>query len=105
MPKTVPPSKFQEWVGLDRIALISHQMKCIFREINKDDFGIDGEIEIVREKPDGSGYETTGGIIKVQSKSGQKYVVSDTETQFTTPVELKDLHDWNNSNYPVVLIV
>lgn len=105
MPKTVPPSKFQEWVGLDRISLISHQMKCIFREINKDDFGIDGEIEIVREKPDGGGYETTGGIIKVQSKSGQKYVIGDSETQFSTPVELKDLHDWHKSNYPVILIV
>ncbi len=67
MPKTVPESKFQEWKVLDRISLI-------VREITKDDFGIDGEIEIVIPKPDGKGYEATGGIIKVQAKSGMSYV-------------------------------
>jgi hypothetical protein len=74
MPKTIPPSKFQEWKGLDRISQIVHEMKCIFREISKDDFGIDGEIEVVVEKPDGQGYQCTGVIIKVQAKSGMSYV-------------------------------
>lgn len=105
MAKTVPPSKFQEWKGLDRITLVVHEMKCIFREISKDDFGIDGEIEIVAEKPGGEGYEITGGIVKVQSKSGAKYVVGDSDSQFSTPVEKRDVEDWNKSNYPVLLIV
>jgi hypothetical protein len=56
MGKTVLPSKFQEWKGLDRISLIVHDMKCIFREITKDDFGLDGEIEVVAPKADGKGW-------------------------------------------------
>ncbi len=86
MPKTVPASKFTELKGLDRISTIVHEMKCLFREITKDDFGIDGEIEVVVPKPDGKGFETTGGIIKVQSKSGESYVKQDTDAAFSTPV-------------------
>ena len=58
-----------------------HEIKCIFREITKDDSGLDGEIEVVRQKPDGSGYETTGGIIKVQAKSGESYIKQDSDTR------------------------
>jgi hypothetical protein len=105
MPKTVLPSKFQEWKGLDRITLVVHDMKCIFREINKDDYGLDGEIEVVVPKSDGNGYETTGGIIKVQAKSGGKYVVRDSKNSFSTPVEKTDLEGWHKSTFPVLLIV
>lgn len=105
MTKTVLASKFQEWKGLDRISLIVHEMKCIFREITKDDFGLDGEIEVVRPKADGRGYETTGGIIKVQAKSGDSYVKQDTEESFITPVQKSDLECWYNAPYPVFLIV
>jgi hypothetical protein len=80
-------------------------MKCIFREINKDDFGIDGEIEVVIPKPDGKGYQTTGGIIKVQAKSGMSYVKQDTETSFSSPVSKADLETWYQANYPTVYIV
>lgn len=105
MSKTIPASKFQEWKGLDRISLIVHEMKCIFREITKDDFGLDGEIEVVRAKPDGSGYETTGGIIKVQAKSGESYVKQDSDTGFVTPIQKSDLEAWYNAPYPVFFIV
>ena len=105
MPKTVPESKFQEWKGLDRISLIVHEMKCIFREISKDDFGIDGEIEVVEEKPDGKGYQTTGGIIKVQAKSGMSYVKQDTDVSFFSPIKKDDLELWYKANYPTLYIV
>lgn len=59
-------SKSAEWSGLDKIQQTVHGMGCIFREISKDDYGIDGEIEIVTEQPDG-GFATTGGIMKVQA--------------------------------------
>lgn len=88
MAKTVPETKFTEWKGLDRIQQVVHGMKCVWRELQKDDFGIDGEIEVVTAKPDGTGYETTGSIIKVQAKSGKSYVVSDTADSFaSTPEE------------------
>ncbi len=105
MPKTVHKSKFQEWRGLDRISLVVHEMKCIFREITKDDFGIDGEIEVVEEKPDGTGYQTTGGVIKVQAKSGMSYVKQDTPERFVSPVKKDDLETWCRANYSTVYIV
>jgi hypothetical protein len=73
-------------------------MHCIFREISKDDYGIDGEIEVVIPKIDGKGFETTGGIIKVQAKSGESYIKQDSDARFTVPVEKKDLEFWYNSN-------
>lgn len=105
MPKDVRPSKFTELKGIDRISAVVHDMKCLFREITKDDYGIDGEIEVVTAKPDGTGFETTGGIIKVQSKSGESYVKQDTEETFSTPVTKNDLETWYSTNYPVMFIV
>ncbi|MBN1888794.1 MAG: DUF4365 domain-containing protein [Thermoflexales bacterium] len=105
MPKTVPDSKFQEWKGLDQISPIVHEMKCIFREISKDDFGIDGEIEIVVPKPDGQGFQTTGSFIKVQAKSGMSYVKQDSDNEFSSPVKKDDLEFWYGVTYPVLYIV
>jgi hypothetical protein len=105
MSKTVSPSKFVEWKGLDRISLIVHEMKCIWREISKDDYGIDGEIQIVVPKEGGEGYETTDGIIKVQSKAGTSYVTQDTPVSFSSAVSRSDLESWYNGTYPVLFIV
>jgi len=69
MPKNVPATKFTEVKALDRISHVVHEMKCLFRLISQDEFGIDGEIEVVTPKPDGEGFQTSGGIIKVQAKS------------------------------------
>jgi len=105
MPKTVPLSKFQEWKALDRISPIVHEMKCVFREITKDDFGIDGEVEIVTPKPGGQGFQITGGIIKVQAKSGKSYVKQDSDSSFSTTVTKSDLELWYNANVPTIFIV
>src|SRR5438105_8976642 len=80
MSKTVQPSKQTEWKGLDRISVVVHEMGNIWREMTKDDFGLDGEIEVVTPKANGEGFETAGGIVKVQSKAGESYVRCDTET-------------------------
>jgi hypothetical protein len=106
MAKTVPKSKFVELKGLDRISTVVHdQLKCLFREISKDDFGIDGEIEVVTPKENGQGFETKGSVVKVQSKSGDSFVVEDSEDSFSTPVKRADLETWNSSTYPVLFIV
>lgn len=105
MAKTVPETKFTEWKGLDRIQQVVHDMKCIWREMEKDDFGIDGEIEVVIQKDDGSGYQATGRFVKVQSKSGDSYVVSDSNNAFATPVKKDDLELWHDSTFPVLFIV
>jgi hypothetical protein len=105
MGKTVLASKFTEWRGLDRVSQVVHAMNCIFRELSKDDFGLDGEIEVVRPKPGGTGFETTGGIIKVQAKAGMSYVVSDTPASFASPVEKADLQYWQSCTFPVLYVV
>jgi len=105
MTKTVLASKFQEWKGVDRISLVVHEMKCIFREITKDDFGIDGEIEIVVPKPEGEGFQTTGGIIKVQAKSGMSYVKQDSDSSFVTPISRGDLELWYNAGFSTIFVV
>lgn len=80
-------------------------MRCIFREISKDDFGIDGEIEVVVPKADGKGYETTGGIIKVQAKSGKSYIRHNSNTEFKVSVDKNDLEFWYNTTFPVIFVV
>ena len=105
MAKTVLPTKFTELEGLDRISQITHEMKCFFRVISQDDFGIDGEIEVVKPKEGGVGFEVAGGIIKVQAKSGSSYVKKDDGLKFSTPVKMDDLIYWKDCTFPVFFIV
>lgn len=105
MPKKVPSSKFTEWKGLDRISTAVHEMHCIYRELSKDDFGVDAEIEVVVPTADGTGWETHGGLIKVQAKSGSSYVKGETAQGFHTPVSREDLLTWNASTYPVIFLL
>jgi uncharacterized protein DUF4365 len=105
MGKTITISKFSEWSGLDKISSMVHSMRCIYREITKDDFGVDAEIEVVVPKAGGKGYETTGGIVKVQAKSGESYILQDSPSAFSTPVERNDLLTWNSSTFPIIFIV
>lgn len=105
MPKPILESKFREWEGLDRISPTIHAMKCIYRELNKDDYGIDGEIEIVEKTSDGKGHQTTGKIIKLQAKSGISYIKQDSELSFFSPIRKDDLELWHQANYPIIYIV
>lgn len=105
MAKSVSPAKEQEWLGLDRIQRETHAMKCIYREMHKDDFGIDGEIEVVVPKALGEGYEASGGILKFQSKSGKSYIKEDKKDSFAVYVKKHDLEYWYSANFPVLLIV
>ncbi|MGO8749209.1 MAG: DUF4365 domain-containing protein [Thermoguttaceae bacterium] len=105
MAKNVPKSKFTELKGLDRISQTVHDMDCLWREISKDDVGIDGEIEVLTPKPDGKGFQTTGAIVKVQAKSGASYIVRDSEDSFAVPVKKEDLEYWKTCTFPVLFIV
>lgn len=103
--KIVPKSKISEWRGLDRISLIVHGMRCIWREQEKDDIGIDGEIELCRPREDGDGLIGTGKIVKVQSKSGASYIARDDAEIFAAPVSDRDLRYWRDLNVPMIFIV
>jgi hypothetical protein len=103
--KIVPKSKTSEWRGLDRISTTVHGMNCIWREQEKDDVGVDGEIELCQPRDDGDGLVATGKVVKVQSKSGKSYIVKDEELSFAPPVEEKDLRYWQGLNVPVIYVV
>lgn len=103
--KVVPKSKLSEWRGLDQIAVVVHGMSCIWREQEKDDIGVDGEIELCRPRGDGEGLIGTGKIVKVQSKSGSSYVIKDRDEAFASPVTEKDLRYWNDLNVPIIYVV
>lgn len=105
MPKTVLESKFTELEGLDRISQVVHEMKCLFREITKSDYGIDGEIEICTPKANGKGYQATGRTIKVQAKSGKSYITQDTSSSFSAKSSRDDFEYWYNSNSPTTFII
>ncbi len=103
--KIVPQSKLSEWKGLDRISQVVHDMGFVYREQEKDDLGIDGEIEICTARPDGKGRISTGKILKVQSKSGASFIVQDTDTTFRAKVSEKDLRYWHQFDVPVIFII
>ena len=103
--KVVPVSKHAEWAGLDRISVVVHAMRCIWREQEKDDIGIDGEIELCLPRSDGKGMVGTGKVIKVQAKSGASYIHQDRVDSFAFSARRRDLEYWKNANVPVVLVV
>lgn len=103
--KIIAKSKIAEWKGLDRIGLLVHGMKCIWREQEKDDVGIDGEIELCRPRSDGDSAIATGKIVKTQSKPVSSFVIRDTAEGFASPVTEKDLYYWREFNLPVIYIV
>jgi Domain of unknown function (DUF4365) len=103
--KIVPKSKTSEWRGLDRISTIVHGMNCIWREQEKDDVGVEGEIELCQPRDDGDDLVATGKVVEVQSKSGKSYIVKDEESSFASPVEEKDLRYWQGLNVPVIYVV
>lgn len=105
MPKTVLESKFTELEGLDRISQVVHEMKCLFREITKSDYGIDGEIELCIPKENGKGFQATGGIIKVQAKSGKSYITQDNSSSFSAKSSKDDFEYWHKSNFPTIFII
>lgn len=105
MTKTVLESKFVELKGLDRISSMVHEMKCLWREINKSDFGIDGEIELLTPHPDGKGYQVTGGILKVQAKSGQSYITQNSDSTFSARSSKDDFELWYKGSFHVLFII
>lgn len=105
MGKTVTASTFSEWRGLDHLRCMVHALRCIYIEMTKDDVGVDAEIGGVVAKTSGKeGYETVGGIVNVQAKSGESDVVRDGPESFATPVDRNDLLTWKSSTFPIIFI-
>ena len=74
-------------------------------QINKSDFGIDGEIELLIPRPDGKGYHVTGGILKVQAKSGRSYIVQNSDSHFAAKSSKDDFELWYKANFITLFII
>jgi hypothetical protein len=84
-----------------------HIPYIIFREVTKHDFGIDGELEIVKnnenEKP-----IATGEILKVQIKStnsDDSYIRNETEKSFNFFAKKEDVEYWKKYKLGVLLVI
>lgn len=82
-----------------------HKPYIIWREETKNDFGIDGEIELTRINENGK-TEATGEIIKIQLKSTTGgYIGKETENEFNFIAKKEDVEYWSKHNCQVVLII
>lgn len=90
------PTERSGYIYVDRI---TNAMGAIWRRTPNDDYGFDGEIELVKNG------EVSGHIIKVQVKSGVSYFGGRTSTSFDFVATEADMRYWVSSNVPVILLV
>lgn len=84
----------------------AHFPYICFREVLRNDFGIDGEVELVRINEDGK-KEMTGELLKVQIKSsfGSGYLKKRSDGTFSFNAKKVDLDYWSRYNLDVILII
>ncbi len=86
---------------------VNHSPYLIFREESKNDFGIDGEVELTSVNEDNK-IEATGQILKIQLKStvkGGSYIVDENDDSFKFVAQKNDIDYWNKHVLPVILVV
>jgi hypothetical protein len=84
----------------------SHYPYICFREVLRNDFGIDGEVELVRINEEGK-KEMTGELLKVQIKSsfGSGYLKKRSDGTFSFNAKKQDLEYWSKHDLGVLLII
>ncbi|MDM8520758.1 DUF4365 domain-containing protein [Anaerolineales bacterium HSG6] len=98
LPK-IPDTYFTERAGVIAVANVVNQMRCIWRETDNSDIGIDGQIEYVNEKGLG-----TGHFVAVQVKSGASYLNFDGDDLIYTPKPKHRVY-WENFPIPVIVVI
>ncbi|MBK0401802.1 DUF4365 domain-containing protein [Adhaeribacter sp. BT258] len=84
-----------------------HNPYIIFREVTKNDFGIDGEVEIVRTNEEGK-KEATGEVLKVQIKStasDKGYIRRETDEEIEFQAKKEDIEYWSKYSLDVLLVL
>jgi hypothetical protein len=84
----------------------SHYPYISFREVLRNDFGIDGEVELVRINEEGK-KEISGELLKVQIKSslGRGYLRKRSDGTFAFNAKKVDLEYWSKHSLDVLLII
>ena len=85
--------------GVVTVEKIVNHMGLIFREQPIDDYGIDAQIETVKD-----GY-ATGRLIAVQIKSGESYIKVVNDEYIVYHGQLKHYKYWLNHTLPVILVI
>lgn len=85
--------------GVIHMMQVTNDAGHIFREVLKEDVGIDAHIEVCRNS------EPTGMLIGLQIKSGESYVHSETPDSFTYYLKIDDLKYWQEYSLPVFLVI
>ncbi|MEE1945844.1 DUF4365 domain-containing protein [Pedobacter sp. KR3-3] len=83
-----------------------HDPYIIFREIKEHDYGVDGEIELVKFEKEKM--IASGQIIKVQLKStasSNSYIKNQTDDGFTFYATQDDFEYWSAHNLGVILVI
>lgn len=84
----------------------SHFPYICFREVLRNDFGIDGEVELVKINDEGK-KEMTGELLKIQIKSsfGTGYIKKRKDGTFSFSAKKVDLEYWSKYDLDVLLII
>lgn len=77
---------------------VTKELRWIFREQPTDDWGIDGQIEVVDDLP-------TGRLIAAQIKSGESFFNEETDAAFVYRGTQRHLDYWRGHSLPVVLVL
>ncbi len=86
--------------GLNYVKTVTNRTGHIFREILKEDIGIDAQIEVCLNQE-----EPSGILIGVQIKTGESYIKSETNDSFIYYPSIDDLQYWRDYSLPVYLII
>jgi hypothetical protein len=80
--------------------LVRDGLRWIFREIPKDDLGIDGYVEIIPEDR-----KSRGRLFAVQIKTGPSYLKEPNEDGYVYRGALKHLNYWTEHSLPVLILL
>jgi hypothetical protein len=91
---------FVERSGINHVAAVVNDARCLWRETLMHDVGIDGQIEYVN-----SDDQATGRIVLVQVKSGASYFSSESASSVPYYPAEKHRTYWEQAPLPVILIL
>ncbi len=97
--KLLNPNRNTEQEGLIFIQKMALALKAIWRPTPNDDYGLDGELELTRDR------EPTGFLVKAQVKSGASYIRNPSTSGFDYHAKPADAEYWLKVNVPVILVV
>lgn len=96
-----PESEYLGDLGVRTVeSIICDEIGLIFRNQEKNDLGIDAQIEFLQEDRKG-----TGRLIAIQIKCGESFFNEQNDEGFIYRGELKHYNYWINHSLPVVLII